>query len=149
MAAPALGLVFAAGVAMAVQNLLLAAMVGRGLGSVTALAVNSAVGLALLAVVNAAAYGSSAGSSVALAWRWRFVLPGMLGTFVVFAVLFGFRTIGATQPVVAAIAGQVLAAVTLDAIGVTSRPGTLTPMGWIGAALFVAGACMVVMSRRG
>lgn len=147
-AVAALALVFVAGGALAVQNLLLAAMVARGLAHTTALALNSIVGVLLLLVLNAAWYGRSAVAATAFAWQWWFVLPGLLGTFVVFALLAGYTRAGAAAPTVALIAGQVLAAVALDALGLTARPAQLGALGWLGVALFIGGATLVAVSTR-
>src|SRR5258706_12745978 len=56
------------GVALAIQNLLLSAMVARGLNHITALAVNSALGVLLLVLVNFALYGPGVAGTVPLAW---------------------------------------------------------------------------------
>lgn len=146
-AAGALALVFVGGVALAVQNLLLASMVARGLAQITALALNSIVGVVLLLALNAAWLGRGAAQATAGAWQWWFVLPGLLGTFVVFALLAGYTRVGAAAPTVALIAGQVLAAVALDAAGFTTRAAPLGALGWLGVVLFLAGAALVVASR--
>ena len=85
---------------------------------------------------------------VAHAWRWWFILPGLLGTFAVFALLTGYTRLGAATPTVALIAGQVLTALLLDLAGLTLRPGALTPAGWAGIALFVVGAALFLYSRN-
>lgn len=38
---------------------------------------------------------------VAQAWRWWFILPGLLGSFAVFALLTGYTRVGAAMPTVA------------------------------------------------
>jgi bacterial/archaeal transporter family-2 protein len=147
-AAGALALVFVGGAAIALQNLLLASMVARGLPQITALALNSIVGVALLLVLNARWYGRIAMAATAGAWQWWFLLPGLLGTFVVFAMLAGYTRVGAAAPTVALISGQVIAAVALDELGLTARSMPLGPLGWLGVLLFVLGAALVVASAR-
>jgi bacterial/archaeal transporter family-2 protein len=140
-------LVLLAGASLSLQNLILSAMVARGLGQITALALNSAVGLVLLVGVNLALLGPGVVPLVAHAWRWWFILPGLLGTFAVFALLTGYTKVGAATPTVALIAGQVLTALVLDLAGLTVRPGALTPAGWAGIALFVVGGALFLYAR--
>lgn len=147
--AAALALVFAGGVTLAIQHLLLAGMVARGLAHVTALALNSIVGVLLLVAINGAWLGAPVVASTARSFQWWFVLPGVLGTFVVFALLVGYTRAGAAAPTVALIAGQVLAAVALDAFGQTASGQPLGIVGWAGIVLFVAGAALVLASRAG
>jgi transporter family-2 protein len=140
-------LVLLAGASLSLQNLILSAMVARGLGQITALALNSAVGLVLLVGVNLALLGPGVVLLVAQAWRWWFIVPGLLGTFAVFALLTGYTKVGAATPTVALIAGQVLTALVLDLAGLTVRPGALTPAGWAGIALFVGGGALFLYAR--
>lgn len=152
MAAPSLGpallvlLLAAAGIAQALQNLLLGAMLARGLPPVAALALNSAVGLALLLGLNLMLYGPAMASTVTQAWRWWFLLPGLLGTLVVFALLLGYARLGATIPSATVIAGQLLAAAALDAAGLTARSAPMGPTTWLGLALLLAGALLVLLA---
>jgi bacterial/archaeal transporter family-2 protein len=143
-----IALVLLAGSSLSLQNLILSAMVARGLGPITALALNSAVGLALLVGVNLALLGPGVLPLVAQAWRWWFIVPGLLGTLAVFAMLTGYTRLGAATPTIALIAGQVLTALLLDLTGLTLRPGALTPAGWAGIALFVVGAALFLYSRN-
>lgn len=147
--AATLAWIVAAGALLPLQNLLLAAMVSRGLGSVTALAINSVVGVVLLAALNLALYGPAVLATAARNWQVWFVLPGVLGTCVVFAVLSGYTRLGATLPTICLIAGQLTASVLLDVGGFTGRRGEFPASYWAGVVLFTTGAVMVVGSRRG
>ena len=144
----ALVLALIGGMALALQNLILSAIATRGLAFPTVLLLNTLVGLALLLTINLALTGATFVGTVASAWKPWFLLPGLLGTFVMFCMVFGYTRAGAAAPTVGLIAGQVLAAVALDAlqIGPGSRPLSMT--GVIGAALVAAGAILVVLARR-
>ena len=144
----ALALALIGGMALAIQNLILSAIAARGLAFPTVLLLNTLVGIALLLPVNFALSGTTFVSAVATAWKPWFLLPGLLGTFVMFCMVFGYSRAGAAAPTVGLIAGQVLAAVALDAlqIGPGSRP--LSLIGVIGAALVATGAILVVLARR-
>ena len=144
----AAALAFLGGIALATQNLVLAAMAARGLAYLSVLLLNTLVGLGLLLALNFAVSGTAFAGAIASAWRPWFLLPGLLGTFVVFCMVFGYGRAGAAAPTVGLIAGQVLAAVALDAVrvGPTSRP--LSAASVIGALLVAAGAAVFVLARR-
>jgi transporter family-2 protein len=144
----ALALAFAGGITLAIQNLILSAIAARGLTFPLVLLLNTLVGMALLLAINLALSGATFVSAVAAAWKPWFLLPGLLGTFVVFCMVFGYSRAGAAAPTIGLIAGQVIAAVILDAmqIGPSSRP--LSPLSALGAALVAAGAILFVLARR-
>ena len=144
----ALALALVGGIALAIQNLVLSAIAARGLAFPLVLLLNTLVGLALLLTLNLVLTGTTFVGTVTTAWKPWFLLPGLLGTFVMFCMVFGYSLAGAAAPTVGLIAGQVLAAIALDAlqIGLGSRPLSLT--GAIGAALVAAGAILVVLARR-
>ena len=144
----ALALALIGGVALAIQNLILSGIAARGLAFPTVLLLNTLVGLALLLAINFAVTGTAFVAGVAAAWRWWFLLPGLLGTFVMFAMVFGYTRAGAAAPTIGLIAGQVLASTLLDAmqIGPGSRPPSASAL--LGGLLVAAGATLVVWSRR-
>ncbi|HUL68496.1 MAG TPA: DMT family transporter [Burkholderiaceae bacterium] len=144
----AIALAFAGGIVLAMQNLLLSAMAARGLAFPAVLLLNTLVGMALLLAINVATTGASFAGAVGSTWQPWFLLPGLLGTFVVFCMVFGYTRAGAAAPTIGLIAGQVLAALALDAIqiGPGSRPISLASV--IGGLLVAAGAILVVLARR-
>jgi transporter family-2 protein len=144
----AIALALAGGFALAVQNLILSAIVARGLAFPVALLLNTLVGLALLLAINLATAGPALVGNVAAAWKPWFLLPGLLGTFVVFCMVFGYSRAGATAPTVGLIAGQVLASIALDAMQVGPGSKPMSASSLLGAGLVVAGAVLVVLSRR-
>jgi transporter family-2 protein len=133
------------GVALALQNLVLAAIVARGLAFPAVLMVNTIVGLALLLAINLATAGPAFVGAVAGKWQTWFLLPGLLGTFVVFCMVFGYSRAGAAAPTIGLIAGQLLGSVALDALGATGRTPSTSAL--LGAALVGAGAVLVVLAR--
>jgi transporter family-2 protein len=144
----AFALAVAAGITLALQNLILSSMAARGLAFPMVLLLNTLVGLALLLTLNLAMSGMSFAGQIAAAWKPWFLVPGLLGTFVVFCMVFGYSRAGAAAPTIGLIAGQVLASIALDAMqaGPGSRP--LSPASVLGAALVAAGAIVVVLARR-
>jgi len=144
----ALALALVAGIALAIQNQLLSGMAARALAFPTVLLLNTLVGLALLLSINLATTGSAFIANVGAAWRWWFLVPGLLGTFVVFSMVFGYSIAGAAAPTIGLIAGQVVASLVLDALQI--GPGSRQPTfaGVAGALLVGLGAMLVVWSRR-
>jgi bacterial/archaeal transporter family-2 protein len=137
-----------AGCALVAQNAVMAAMQARGLGLVSALMVNSFVGLAFLGLVALATQGSAPFGDVArLAQAW-FVIPGLLGTLFVFASLRSYHAIGAASTIALITAAQMLSGILLDATGAyVFHPRPLDARAWVGAALLICGVALIV-SRR-
>jgi len=112
------------------------------------LLLNTLVGLALLLAINLFSSGLAFVGDVATVWKTWFLVPGLLGTFVVFCMVFGYSRAGAAAPTVGLIAGQVLASLVMDALQI--GPGSRQPSiaGALGAVLVAAGAILVVLARR-
>lgn len=112
----ALLLVFLGGVALSIQTPINAAL-GQASGSgLFAAGVSFLVGFCLLAVLAAATGGIPAGEILRTIpwWMW---LGGTLGAFYVWAVLANIGQTGALSLIAALIAGQLVAALAIDAAG--------------------------------
>jgi transporter family-2 protein len=144
MSAPAIVLALAGGAALAVQYAIMLAVMERGVGLASALIVNSAVGLLALCMVEATRAGPHFVLEIAARARPWFALPGLLGTFFVFASLYGYKHQGAAATIVLVVAAQLVTGMVLDGLGLT---GAVRPIGaatLLGAGLLVAGAFLVV-----
>lgn len=141
---PALFLVFLAGMAVAVQtpiNGLLAQTSGNG---IFAAAVSFLVGTLALAVILFSSQGLPSPASLRAVpwWMWT---GGLLGAFYVWAALTNVHKIGALSLVAALIAGQLAAALVLDAAGAMGL--SANPVTWQRVlAVFLVGAG-VLLSR--
>lgn len=135
---PALFLVFLAGMAVAVQTLingLLAQTSGNG---IFAAAVSFLVGTLALAVIlfSSQSLPSPASLRAVPWWMWT---GGLLGAFYVWAALTNVHKIGALSLVAALIAGQLAAALVLDAAGAMGL--SANPVTWQRLlAVFLVGA---------
>jgi transporter family-2 protein len=141
-----LGLVAAAGVALAVQAPLNAAL-ARGVGTpVGAAAVSFGVGFVVLTAATLAITGPQPFWRLAQvpAWQWA---GGLLGAFYVWAVIYGVPQAGVLTTFAALILGQMTAAMLLDATGAFGVPVQQVSLPRMLAALMVAGG--VVLSRMG
>jgi bacterial/archaeal transporter family-2 protein len=143
-ASVAIILALAGGAALAIQNVIMAAVVGRGVGFVSALLVNSAVGLVVLAAIETSRSGPGFALDIAAQTKPWFVLPGLLGTFFVFAGVFGYRHLGAAPTIVLIVAAQLAMGIALDALGLTAATRPIEMQTLLGAALLVTGALLVV-----
>ena len=78
-------LLVAAGAGLVIQNLLMARITGAASTILVALVVNAAVGLALLSALLLRRNGVAGINEVVGSFRPWFILPGLLGSFFVFA----------------------------------------------------------------
>ena len=116
-----------AGCALVAQNVVMAAMLARGLGLLFALIMNSLVGLVLLCSV---ALMSDSGASLTDEARWLqpwFLASGLLGTVFVFASLRSYRALGAAPTIALITAAQMILGLLFDATGAYVIQPTRTP----------------------
>ena len=113
MSAAAILLAIAGGAAIAIQNVLMAAVVGRGVGFTSTLIINSTIGLLVLAAIETIRSGPGFLLDIATHAKSWFVLPGLLGTFFVFAGVFGYRHLGAATTIVLIVAAQLAMGIAL------------------------------------
>lgn len=143
-----LALLVAAGAALVVQNLLMAKITGAASSVLVALLMNSAVGLVLLSALILRKTGINGLSEIAGMFRLWFVIPGILGTFFVYASITGYQSVGAAPTIATLVTSQLLFGLAWD----MSRSNSLTSNGIlpaaIGVALLVAGAILIVSRYR-
>jgi bacterial/archaeal transporter family-2 protein len=133
-----------AGVAVAMQSPINAAL-GRSLGSgVGAAAVSFAIGFLTLAIVLLLRGEVGALAGVVTAPK-VLLIGGALGAFYVWSVLWAIPVLGALTTITALILGQMCAALVIDATGLFGLAvAAVTPTRLAAAALVAAG---VVLSR--
>ncbi|MFP8966900.1 DMT family transporter [Pokkaliibacter sp. CJK22405] len=136
-------LALAAGMALVLQNALMVAMTSRGLTLTGALFCNSLVGLVILSTMEWLRPGHGIFLSTDKLALW-FVLPGLLGTFFVFASLNGYKIQGSAATIMLILTGQLISALILDRWGIT---GVVRELSWqriVGTLIVMSGAWMVV-----
>jgi len=140
-------LLVAAGAGLVIQNLLMARITGAASTILVALVVNAAVGLALLSALLLRRNGVAGISELVGSFRPWFILPGLLGSFFVFASITGYQRLGAAPTIAILVASQLVFGLAWD----LSRSQGLTFQGLIqaviGAVLLVSGA-FVILSRH-
>lgn len=139
-----LGLLVAAGAALVVQNLLMAKITGAASTVLVALLMNSAVGLLFLLALLLRKAGMSGLSEVAGLFRLWFVIPGLLGTFFVYASITGYRTVGAAPTIAVLVASQLVFGLAWDfsQMDENTLQGALNAT--LGAGLLISGAFIIV-----
>lgn len=142
-----LAMLAAAGAALVIQNLLMVRITHSVSTIVITLVANSAVGLVLL-VSTLLARNGVAGITEALgAARWWWLLPGLLGSYFVFAGIMGYQKVGAAATISVLVASQLLAGLAADALKAENPLSRLGLPSLLGAALLVAGAYLIVRDR--
>ena len=137
------GLLIAAGAAIVAQNLLMAHMTGIVSTILITLVINSAVGLVALLVLLFARTGlSGIGEAIGTFRLWS-VLPGLLGSFFVFASIVGYQRLGAAATISILVASQLIFGLAID----MARSHTADVQSYLpsilGAGLLVSGAFLV------
>jgi transporter family-2 protein len=135
----------AAGVALVVQNAVMMRIAAAS-GVLVALALNSAIGLAALLLALVGRNGLGGLLDLAGAFRPWALLPGLLGSFFVFASVQGYRTLRAAPTIAVLVASQLAAGLTSDAIATRFHNVAMRPLA--GAALLVVGAMLVAGGPR-
>lgn len=137
----------AAGAALVLQNLLMVRINSAVSSAAVALLVNSVVGFALLLALVLARQGLSGLADAAGGLRPWAIVPGLLGSFFVYAGLLGYQRIGAAATISILVASQLIVGLAADAV--TSRTGgtPVTVSSLFGAVLLFAGAVLITQAR--
>jgi len=134
-----IALLIAAGAALVLQNLLMV-QISSGVSTVlVALLLNSAVGLGILLTLLLARSGLAGLGEVFATLRYWSVLPGVLGSFFVFASISGYQQLGAAAAISVLIASQLVVGLGVDLF----RSGGIGLSSVVGAVLLVCGAWLV------
>jgi bacterial/archaeal transporter family-2 protein len=137
-------LLIAAGISLVAQNLLMVRIMQSVSTVLIALVINSSVGLASLAALLLARNGLAGFTEAAASLRPWALLPGLLGSFFVFAGLLGYQKIGAAPTIAVLVASQLVAGLIADASGTGTAGLKTNILPLIGAVLLVAGAILIL-----
>lgn len=136
-------LLVAAGAAIVAQNILMAQITAGASTVLIALVMNSAVGLVALLILLLGRSGLAGISETFGAVRIWSILPGLLGSFFVFASIVGYQRVGPAATISILVASQLIFGLALD----MARSNATSVQGWLpaiaGAGLLVSGAFLV------
>lgn len=134
-----IALLVAAGAALVAQNLLMVQISSGASTVLIALLLNSAVGFFILLALLLGRSGLAEVGEAFGALRYWSVLPGMLGSFIVFASVFGYQRMGAATTIAVLIASQLVVGLAVDGV----RSGSAGLSSVIGAVMLLGGAWLV------
>ena len=140
------GLLVSAGLCLVLQNLLMVRITLSASTVLVALVINSAVGLTALLSLLLIRNGPGGVAAEISALRPWAVLPGLLGSFFVFAGILGYQRLGAAPTIAILVASQLMAGLAADQLKPGALPLSANAMPVLGAVLLVVGA--VLVARR-
>ena len=138
-----LACLIAAGVGLVVQNTLMVRITQSASTILIAMLLNSLVGIVIFVTILLLRHGAAGFQELALSIKWWTLIPGLLGSFFVFASISGYQNVGAATTIAVLVASQLIGGLVLDIFrshGVPLR-ALIGPI--CGAILLVVGAWLV------
>ncbi|MDR9890325.1 DMT family transporter [Pseudenterobacter timonensis] len=133
----------AAGIGLVVQNTLMVRITQSASTILIAMLLNSLVGIVLFVTILLIKNGMAGFSELATAVRWWTLIPGLLGSFFVFASISGYQYVGAATTIAVLVASQLIGGLVMDMLKSQGIPlrALIGPV--CGAVLLVIGAWLV------
>lgn len=137
-------LLAAAGIALVMQNLLMVRITESVSTIVVTLVINSAMGLLLLLCTLLVRNGLAGIHETIQAIRPWAILPGLLGSFFVFAGIVGYQSVGAAVTISVLVSSQLATGMLVDAYKAQTAP---SPLSLFGMILLIVGVTLVLRGR--
>ena len=138
-----LAFLVAAGIGLVVQNTLMVRITQSSSTILIAMLLNSLVGIVLFVSILLIKQGVGGFQELVASVKWWTLIPGLLGSFFVFASISGYQNVGAATTIAVLIASQLIGGLVMDVVkseGVALR-ALIGPV--CGAVLLVIGAWLV------
>ncbi|HHP1265500.1 hypothetical protein C3B80_11045 [Enterobacter cloacae] len=137
-----LAFLVAAGIGLVVQNTLMV-RITQSSSILIAMLLNSLVGIVLFVSILLLKQGVAGFSELAATVRWWTLIPGLLGSFFVFASISGYQNVGAATTIAVLVASQLIGGLVLDVLRSQGIPlrALIGPV--CGAVMLVVGAWLV------
>lgn len=138
-----LAFLVAAGIGLVVQNTLMVRITQSSSTILIAMLLNSLVGIVLFVSILLIKQGVGGFQELVSSVKWWTLIPGLLGSFFVFASISGYQNVGAATTIAVLIASQLIGGLVMDVVkseGVALR-ALVGPV--CGAVLLVIGAWLV------
>lgn len=138
-----LAFLVAAGIGLVVQNTLMVRITQASSTILIAMLLNSLVGIVLFVSILLIKQGVGGFQELVASVKWWTLIPGLLGSFFVFASISGYQNVGAATTIAVLIASQLIGGLVMDVVkseGVALR-ALVGPV--CGAVLLVIGAWLV------
>ncbi len=127
-----------AGIGLVVQNMLMVRITQSSSTILIAMLLNSLVGIVLFTAILLLRNGSAGVMELVSSIRWWTLIPGLLGSFFVFASINGYQHLGAATTIAVLVASQLIGGLLMD----IARSGGVPLRALIGP---VAGAILLVI----
>ncbi|HAU3344332.1 TPA: DMT family transporter [Salmonella enterica subsp. houtenae serovar 1,40:z4,z23:-] len=129
----------AAGVGLVVQNSMMVRITQTSSTILIAMLLNSLVGIVLFVTILWFKQGAAGFGELVASVRWWTLIPGLLGSFFVFASISGYQNVGAATTIAVLVASQLIGGLALD----IARSHGVTLRAMVGALLLVIGAWLI------
>ena len=133
----------AAGIGLVVQNTLMVRITQSSSTILIAMLLNSLVGIVLFVSILLVKNGFAGFSELVSTVRWWTLIPGLLGSFFVFASISGYQYVGAATTIAVLIASQLIGGLMMDVVRSQGIPLRALVGPVCGAVLLVVGAWLV------
>jgi len=133
----------AAGIGLVVQNTLMVRITQSASTILIAMLLNSLVGIVLFVSILLIKHGVAGFQELYTSVKWWTLIPGLLGSFFVFASISGYQYVGAATTIAVLVASQLIGGLVMDVVrsqGVALKV-LISPI--CGAVLLVIGAWLV------
>lgn len=133
----------AAGLGLVVQNTIMVRISQSASTILIAMLLNSLVGIVLFTGILLARNGLAGVQELVATVRWWTLIPGLLGSFFVFASITGYQNVGAATTIAVLVASQLIGGLVMDIARSHGVPLRAMIGPAIGAVLLVIGAWLV------
>ena len=133
----------AAGIGLVVQNTLMVRITQSSSTILIAMLLNSLVGIVLFVSILLIKHGVGGFQELAASVKWWTLIPGLLGSFFVFASISGYQYVGAATTIAVLVASQLIGGLVMDILRHQGIPWRALVGPVLGAILLVVGAWLV------
>jgi len=138
-----LACLIAAGVGLVLQNTLMVRITQSSSTILIAMLLNSLVGIVIFVTILMLRHSTAGFQELAVSVKWWTLIPGLLGSFFVFASISGYQNVGAATTIAVLIASQLVGGLVIDLIRAHDVPVRALIGPLCGAVMLVIGAWLV------
>ncbi|MCS2160468.1 DMT family transporter [Scandinavium sp. H11S7] len=133
----------AAGIGLVIQNTLMVRITQSASTILIAMLLNSLVGIVLFVSILLIKHGLSGFQELSSSVKWWTLIPGLLGSFFVFASISGYQYVGAATTIAVLVASQLIGGLAMDILRQQGIPWRALVGPVCGAVMLVVGAWLV------
>lgn len=133
----------AAGIGLVIQNTLMVRITQSASTILVAMLLNSLVGIVLFVSILLIKYGLAGVNELIATVKWWTLLPGLLGSFFVFASISGYQYVGAATTIAVLVASQLIGGLVMDVMRSQGVPWRALVGPVCGAVMLIVGAWLV------